>query len=42
MRDRETRRRCLVDTVGDMSRSIQGIYLNQGQDFDGLTAPHAN
>lgn len=25
----------LFDQVGDMSRGIQGMYLNQGQDFDG-------
>lgn len=31
---RATARRVLIDKVGDMSRSIQGIYLNQGQDFD--------
>ncbi len=34
MIDRATARRVLIDKVGDMSRSIQGIYLNQGQDFD--------
>ena len=27
--------RGLFDQVGDMSRGIQGLYLNQGQDFDG-------
>jgi hypothetical protein len=35
MLDRGTARRSLFDQVGDMSRGIQGIYLNQGQDFDG-------
>jgi hypothetical protein len=39
MIDRATDRRVLIDKVGGMSRNIQGIYLNQGQDFDGpLTA----
>jgi hypothetical protein len=39
MIDRGTDRRSLIDQVGDMSRTIQGMYLNQGQDFDGpLTA----
>jgi hypothetical protein len=28
-------RRSLLDALGDMSRGIQGVYLNQGQDFDG-------
>ena len=32
--DRGTDRRGLIDELGDMSRSIQGPYLNQGQDFD--------
>ena len=27
-------RRKQFDIVGDMSRNIQGMYLNQGQDFD--------
>ena len=27
-------RRSLIDALGDMSRGIQGVYLNQGQDFD--------
>jgi hypothetical protein len=27
-------RRTLIDELGDMSRSIQSVYLNQGQDFD--------
>jgi hypothetical protein len=27
--------RGIFDQVGNMSRGIQGIYLNQGQDFDG-------
>ncbi len=31
---RGTNRRSLIDELGDMSRSIQGVYLNQGQDFD--------
>ena len=34
MIDRGTERRILIDKVGDMSRSIQSVYLNQGQDFD--------
>lgn len=34
MIDRGTDRRILIDKVGDMSRSIQSVYLNQGQDFD--------
>jgi len=39
MVDGGTDRRVLIDKVADMSRSIQGMYLNQGQDFDGpLTA----
>jgi hypothetical protein len=35
MRDRGTAQRTLIDQVADMSRGIQGISLNQGQDFDG-------
>ena len=27
-------RRTLIDALGDMSRGIQSVYLNQGQDFD--------
>jgi len=39
MVERGTDRRALINKVGDMSRTIQGMYLNQGQDFDGpLTA----
>jgi hypothetical protein len=39
MVDGGTDRRALINKVGDMSRTIQGMYLNQGQDFDGpLTA----
>jgi len=35
MADRARDRRPLIDEVGDLSRSIQGISLNTGQDFDG-------
>lgn len=35
MRDRGTAQRSLIDQVADMSRGIQGISLNQGQDFNG-------
>ena len=39
MIDKGTDRRVLIDEVGGLSRNIQGLYLNQGQDFDGpLTA----
>ena len=34
MIDRGTDRRSLIDELGDMSRAIQSLYLNQGQDFD--------
>jgi hypothetical protein len=34
MIDRGTDRRGLIDELGDMSRAIQSLYLNQGQDFD--------
>ena len=34
MIDRGTDRRRLIDQLGDMSRAIQSLYLNQGQDFD--------
>ena len=34
MIDRGTSRRSLIDELGDMSRAIQSVYLNQGQDFD--------
>lgn len=34
MIERGTERRCLIDDVGHMSRAIQGLCLNQGQDFD--------
>jgi hypothetical protein len=34
MIDRGTKRRVLIDKVGDLARSIQGLYLNQGQDLD--------
>jgi hypothetical protein len=34
MIERGTDRRILIDKVGDMSRAIQSVYLNQGQDFD--------
>ena len=32
-------RRNQFDTVGDMSRNVQGMYLNQGQDFDAQMQP---
>ena len=32
--DRAIRRRSLYDELGNMSRGIQGIYLNTGQDFN--------
>jgi len=34
MINRGTARRSLIDELGDMSRAIQSLYLNQGQDFD--------
>jgi hypothetical protein len=34
MIERATERREQFDAVGDMSRNVQGIYLNQGQNFD--------
>lgn len=34
MVERAVERREQFDVVGDMSRSMQGMYLNQGQDFD--------
>ena len=34
MIDRGRDRRSLIDELGDMSRAIQSLYLNQGQDFD--------
>jgi hypothetical protein len=38
MADRAKDRRPLIDQLGDLSRSIQGISLNAGQDFDGPLA----
>lgn len=38
MADRAKDRRALINQVGDLSRSIQGISLNAGQDFDGPLA----
>jgi hypothetical protein len=35
MLERGVASRRIFDQVGDMSRGIQGMYLNQGQDFDG-------
>lgn len=39
MVERATQRRAQVDALGDMSRGVQGIYLNQGQDFDAEIEP---
>ena len=35
MNQRAIERREVLDVLGHLSRSIQGIYLNTGQDFDG-------
>lgn len=37
--DRALARRVQIDKVGNMSRGVQGIYLNTGQDFVGAFAP---
>jgi hypothetical protein len=34
MLDRAIGRRARIDTVNKLSRNVQGIYLNMGQDFD--------
>lgn len=34
MIEQATERREQFDAIGDMSRNVQGMYLNQGQDFD--------
>lgn len=34
MMERAVERRSQFDVVGDMSRNVQGMYLNHGQDFD--------
>jgi hypothetical protein len=39
MMERAVERRSQFDTVGDMSRNVQGMYLNQGQDFDAHMQP---
>ena len=39
MLDRAIDRREQINKIGKMSRNVQGIYLNTGQDFDGELAP---
>lgn len=39
MLDRAIGRREQIDTIGKMSRNVQGISLNIGQDFEGALAP---
>lgn len=39
MTERAVDRRSQFDIVGDMSRNVQGMYLNQGQDFDAHMQP---
>ena len=42
MLDRAIARRAQIDAIGKMSRNVQGIYLNMGQDFEGELAPLLN
>ena len=39
MLDHAIGRRVQIDRLGKMSRNVQGMYLNMGQDFDGQLTP---